>query len=515
MKIIFRFAEFVKATRGGGITLIAVVMGALSALAFAPFDAFPLLLLGLAVLVLLLDATARTDWKRAALIGWGFGFGQFLVGLHWVGYAFLINPDTHGRLIPFVAALLPGGLALFPMLVSLLYVRLRPNGVARIFLFAFLYGAAEFARGHILTGFPWNIPAYSWGALWGVVQSTAFIGAYGLSLLTLLIGASLVLLAERKPLLPAAMTILFTALWAGGEARLAYADAGTVPGVRLRIVQANVPQNEKYVQRYLLRNWQRLLELSGRPAARRPTHLIWTEAAPPFVLAREPVALREIGGILSRRTTLLTGAVRVERNPDGTQAPYNSFYVFAPDGRLADTYDKFHLVPFGEYLPFQSFMDGIGLTKVTGGPGGFAAGPGPRTIAVPGAPAAGPLICYEVIFPREVTGNPRPQLLINVTDVSWFGPAAGPRQHLLIARVRAVEEGLPIARAASTGISAVIDAYGRMRAYLPLDAQGALDAALPVALRETFFARYGALAIFLLFMFLGAASLVPSRHLRT
>lgn len=511
--VIASIAAFLKTASGWRRLLLAAAAGAASALAFPPFLLFPLLLLGYAALVLLLDGaiSGQRPLRDAALAGWAFGFGQFLVGLHWVGYAFLVDADAHAWEIPFVAMLLPGGLALFPSLAAFACARFPRQGVARIFLFTFMFGAAEFLRGHALTGFPWNLSAYGWGASPAVLQSAAFIGAYGLSLLTLLFGASLALLAERKVLLPAAMAIVFLGIWAGGMARLNAADDSVVPGVRLRIVQPDVPQSEKYQPQYVLRNWQRLLDLSRVHADARPTHIIWPEAAPPFVLLSEPIALMQVGDLVSSGITLLTGAVRIERNPDGGRAIYNSFFVFAPSGKLVATYDKFHLVPFGEYMPFQKTMDALGITKITGGMGGFDAGDGPHTFAIPHAPPASPLICYEIIFPGEVTAGPRPAWLVNVTDDSWFGPGPGPEQHLLTARVRAIEEGLPVARAANTGISAVIDAYGRVRESLGLGRMGALDAKLPAALQETFFVRFGSLATLLLFVLLGGATLWPLR----
>jgi apolipoprotein N-acyltransferase len=432
-----------------------------------------------------------------------------------VAYAFLVDPGAHAWEIPFVELLLPGALALFPAFAAFFCGAFWPTGPSRIFLFAFAFGMAEFFRGHVLTGFPWNLSAYGWAASLGVLQSAAVIGAYGLSLLTLLFGGSLALLAERprQLLLPATTTILFLALWAGGQARLAYADDSVVPNVRLRIVQPDVPQSEKYLPQYAARNWQRLVELSRVHGAVQPTHIIWPEAAPPFLLQREPAALGNIANLTANGTVLLTGAVRAERDDQGLRL-YNSFYIFGQAGTLLATYDKFHLVPFGEYMPLQKTMDAIGLTKVTGGPGGFAAGDGPHTLTIPNAPPSSPLICYEIIFPNEVTGSPRPSWLLNLTDDSWFGPGPGPEQHLLIARVRAIEEGLPIARAANTGISAVIDGYGRVRARLGLGHAGALDADLPVALDETFFVRFGPTIGMLLFLLTGVAALWQLRKRR-
>jgi apolipoprotein N-acyltransferase len=228
-------------------------------------------------------------------IGWAYGFGFFLVGLHWIGYAFLVDAKAHAWELPFAAILLPSGLALFYGIGSLICIRFWRAGAQRIFLFAFVFALIEWLRGHILTGFPWNLPAYGWGASLAVLQSASVFGAYGLSLLTLILGASFAALAREREKsarwLPAAMTVFFVALWADGEARLFNGSNATVPGVHLRIVQPATPQSEKYVQQYLLRNWRRLVDLSaapGAPAAVKPTHIIWPEAAPPFVLARVP-----------------------------------------------------------------------------------------------------------------------------------------------------------------------------------------------------------------------------------
>jgi len=196
---------------------------------------------------------------------------------------------------------------------------------------------------------------------------------------------------------------------------------------------------------------------------------------------------------------LMTGALRALRH-DGEVDYYNSFYVFAHGGQLLGVYDKFHLVPFGEYLPYEKFLTRLGLTKIVGIEGSFATGDGPHTLVVPGAPPVGPLICYEILFPGEVVGAQRPSWFVNVTDDSWFGPWAGPLQHLLVARMRAIEEGIPVVRAANTGISAVIDPLGRVRARLGLNRAGALDASLPAAIEPTPYARDGDYGFWLLML---------------
>ncbi|HEY4264540.1 MAG TPA: apolipoprotein N-acyltransferase [Micropepsaceae bacterium] len=507
-----RTAASLQRVRGFKRVAAAAGLGAMGALGFEPFRAFPLLLLSYAGLVLLLDGASASPrrLRHAFGIGWAYGFGFFLVGLHWIGYAFLVDAAAHGWEIPFVAILFPGGLGLFFALGAAgCMLRWRP-GVQRIFLFALVFAIVEWLRGHVLTGFPWNLPAYGWGASLGVLQSASVFGAYGLSLLTLLFGASLAILpgaSAQARWLPVTITLFFLALWADGELRLFTATDAVVPGVHLRLVQPDTPQSEKYVQRYMERNWWRLIDLSAAPAPIAPTHIIWPEAAPPFVLARAPGALSEIARLTGDSRVLLTGEVRIAGEGPAARF-YNSFAMFGPHGKLLATSDKFHLVPFGEYLPFESALRSIGLTEIAANTG-FSSGPGPRTFSVPGAPPMGPLICYEVIFPQAVTGDPRPSWLVNMTDDSWFGPNAGPMQHFLIARVRAIEEGLPIARAANSGISAVIDGYGRVQARLDLGLRGHLDSDLPIALPATPFARYGNFIMLALYVICAGAALWP------
>jgi apolipoprotein N-acyltransferase len=490
-------AALVRQLRGWRQIAVAFASGLFSAGGFAPFGIFPLLLLSLAVLVLLLDganAEERRVW-RSALIGWAYGFGQFLAGLYWVAYAFLVDPLQHAWQIPFVALLFPGGLALFIALACAISSFFWREGISRIFVVTVTYSLAEWLRGHILTGFPWNLPGYGWGGSLAVLQTVSWFGVYGLTLLTILFGVSLALLAERRraPLVPATMTILFFAFWAGGAFRLSAIPTQLVPGVRLRIVQPNVAQADKYLPSLRARHWRELMDLSRVIHGPPPTHIIWPEAAPPFLLGYVPQALADVAALTSGKTVLMTGAVRAEREPDARLLLHNSFYIFGHEGQLLATYDKFHLVPFGEYVPFPGMLHALGIDRLVNQPGSFASGDGPHTYAVPGAPPLAPLICYEVLFPREVTAQRRPGWLVNVTDDSWFGPAdsTGPYQHLLVARTRAIEEGLPLVRAANTGISAVIDPRGRITADLGVGHTGIVDAALPKPLAPTLFARTG------------------------
>ncbi len=496
---------------GGRAMVAAWLAGFASAFAFAPFELFPLLLLGLAVLVVLLDGefARKQPIRNSALLAWAFGFGQFLAGLYWVGYAFTVDAANHGWQLPFAIVFLTGGLALFPALAGTISGWLWRPGHTRIIIFAIAFAFCEWLRGHVLTGFPWNIAAYGWGASLAILQSVSVLGVYGLGFLTVLFAASLAELFS-VPLrwkFAAAMAALFALLWIAGSVRLSQSPTEAVPGVALRIVQPNVAEADKFKRYLALQNWERLLEPSTSPAKVKPTILIWPEAAPPFFLAREPVALQEIAHLTADKI-LLTGAERFEIGPDRTLRFYNSLVGFGRNGQVLFVYDKFHLVPFGEYVPFAGLLNRIGITKLTQGEQGFSSGDGPHTFALPGAPSVAPLICYEILFPGDVVGRTRPDWFVNVTDDSWFGPSSGPFQHLLTARVRAIEEGIPVARAANTGISAVIDPLGRTIATLPLDQRGVLDAPLPRSLAPTLYARLGDLAFWLIVAIGGAVGLV-------
>jgi apolipoprotein N-acyltransferase len=490
--------------------LLAFAAGAVSATGFAPLEFFPALLLGYAALVLLLDGVGARSVCRAAAIGWAFYFGQFLIGWHWIAYAFLIYPDANLWQLPAVP-LLPAGVALFGALACGVAILFWRSGPARIFIFAILMAAAEWLRGHLFTGFPWNLSAYGWGASLAVLQSASLIGAYGLSFLTILFGAALADLFSARWRMPAALLLLFAALWSFGTYRLAAAPPRDVPGVLVRLVQPAIPQAEKYVRPLLLRNWQRLMTLSVQPAQSMPTHIVWPEAATGFPVARSPGALEQIALLTARGQILMTGSDRVLRNADGFTA-YNSLYLFGPDGP-PKTYDKFHLVPFGEYVPFAKILSRIGITQLTMG-SGFTPGDHPHVLQAGTAPPVSPLICYEVIFPHAVVdpAEPRPGWMVNITDDSWFGPWAGPHQHFLIARVRAIEEGLPIARAANTGISAMIDGNGRVRAQLGLNKMGVIDSHLPMALAPPFYARFGDLIFLLLLISAAGVAFVVNRR---
>lgn len=507
-----RAGDFVCALSGWHRLAFAFAAGLISALGFAPFNFFPALLLGFAIVILLIDAAPEGHKIiSGAAVTWAFGFGQYTLGMHWIVFAFLIDPVGHAWQIPAVF-LLFAALALFQFAAGALASWLWRRGAARILIFALAYGLAEWLRGHILTGFPWNLPAYGWGASLAVLQSASWFGAYGLSLLTVLLGASLATLFYRKPdwKLPAIIATVFVLFFVGGSIRLASSKNEPVPGITVRLVQPNVPQAEKYDRQHVVRNWRRLIELSRAPGA--PSVIVWPEAATPFILEEQPLALEQVGDLAAGGKGLVTGALRREFSAEGTLRYFNSLYVFGNSGTLLHVYDKTHLVPFAEYLPFEQTLSELGLQKLTGIDGFFTPGPGPQALTLPGAGIVTPLICYEILFPGEVAADRRAGWFVNVTDDSWFGPWAGPRQHLLVARMRAIEEGIPVVRAANTGISAVIDAHGRITRQLGLGQMGFLDAPLPAAIAATPYSRFNSWIFWVLVCVLGACTGVLSRR---
>jgi apolipoprotein N-acyltransferase len=513
-----RVPTWVAELTGAKRALLAVFAGAFSGLAFAPVEAWPVMFISLGLLVWMLDgchaahSELRPRLRCAAIIGFWFGFGYFLASLYWVAEAFLVEPGRHAWLLPFVMTAMPAGMALFYAAATALAMLLWRPGGARVLALAIALGLAEYARGHVLTGLPWNLLGYALTGNEPMMQLAALFGVYALSLLAVLIFASPAAIFAPKgsglaaPKSATAMTVLLLlalALGYGwGEWRLAAADLATT-NLRLRIVQANIDQANKWRPENSAEIFTDYLDLTkssgSAPGLAGISLVIWPETAVPFLLADAPDALLAIGAMLPEGTALLVGAARLVDATDAQGAPapphiYNSLLVIDDKGQVVGSYDKIHLVPFGEYLPFQDILESLGFMQLTGVRGGFSAGTGPRLLSIPGAPQASPLICYEIIFPDDVTdAKQRPGWLLNITNDAWFGTSAGPYQHFHQARLRAVEQGLPVVRAANTGISAIIDPYGRVVAKLGLGKEGVVDGLLPQALSPTLFARRGQL----------------------
>lgn len=550
LRAIHRLAHDLGRLSGWRRWACAFLAGALSVLALPPIQFLPILFLTFPILVWLLDGidsaganavplSHRKMLRAAAAIGWWFGFGYFLLGLYWIGFAFMVEADKFAVFMPFAVVALPAGLALFIMAATMLARLFWWSGYRRIAVLAFFWTVFEWLRGHVFTGFPWNLIGDSLTASQGLMQWAALTGVYGLSLITVLIVAAPASFDPRNNtheesasasgqswLVPLGALAALLLLWVGGAARLGLAAPEPSVGpetTMLRLVQPNIAQTEKWKPESRLAILGEFLRMSAAPTPEAPQGLghksivVWPESALAIFLAREPYVLSAISRILPQGALLITGSVRGEPGPDSPpdtlQFFYNSLYAVNSDGRIVATYDKFHLVPFGEYLPFHRWLSRIGLHKLAKLQGSFDTGPGPVTLTLPGAPSASPLICYEIIFPGQVVSpSARPGWIVNVTNDAWFGTSSGPYQHLSQVRLRAVEQGLPVARAANTGISAVVDAYGRIVASKALNTGGVIDAPLPAALDPTPYSRFGDWILALMLATLGAVTLAFRRH---
>ena len=508
--------------------LIALLIGALSAFAFAPYSLWPLMPLAFAALC---ELVARaSSLRRALLVGWGFGVGQFCVGLNWIATAFTFQAAMPAWLGWIAVLLLSLYLAVYPMLAAGLAWRFgAERRLALVLALAGGWAITEWLRATMFTGFAWNpVGVALVDTPWR--ETSATIGTYGLSLLVVLAGGMLWLGARREwraPLVFAAIAALLLALPdpqvfderqeglttfdAAESSKAAEPPRSIDPGFvldraprRIRIVQPNIGQADKWRPGFEAVARQRLANLSQRPFDRNlgpPAVVFWPEAAVTDPLSDERVAAtpfiaaeraRVVGSTLPG-ATLVTGGLGLASSDGSTVAgATNSVFIIDSGGRLTGRYDKAHLVPYGEYLPMRPVLSAIGLSRLAPGDLDFADGPGPRSIALPGGGLMGLQICYEIIFSGEVVDRAnRPRFLFNPSNDAWFG-AWGPPQHLAQARLRAAEEGLPVIRSTPTGISALIDARGRLRQSIPLGTAGIIDATMPAAAAApTPFARGG------------------------
>lgn len=476
--------------------LLPLLAGGVSALGFAPLDLWPLTLAGVAALIVMIERAATV--RRAALAGWLFGVGQFAVSLGWIATAFTYQaalPAFMGWVTVVILAMFLGA---YPAAAAAL-ARAWPGGrLSRPPAFAAAWMLTEWLRGHLLSGFAWNPLGAAWLEAGAMAQGAAWVGALGLSgLLVVAAGIAVVVGgATRRRTVPTVWSYIYPlvliCLFAGASRPLLPSSA-PLTGPLVHLIQPNLGQEYKYddpvvhLETYLAQSRAAL-----GPPPHRQSIVIWSESAVLDLVAEQPQVRARLASILASGDLLLFGGSALIRNTDGSPAnATNSLYVLDSTGRLLDRYDKAHLVPLGEYVPARPLMSRLGLTRLTPGSIDFLPGPGPRTLALPGFPAAGVQICYEIIFPAMVVDEAhRPAWIVNISNDAWFG-AWGPPQHLAQARMRAIEEGLPVARATPTGISAVIDAHGRVVAQLPLHAAATLSQRMPPPLPPTPFGRFG------------------------
>ncbi|MEO0703160.1 MAG: apolipoprotein N-acyltransferase [Pseudomonadota bacterium] len=480
---------------------VAAAAGLATGLGQVPFALYPL---GMAGLLVLFWITAETDTPRRAFgLGWAFGTGYFALTLHWIVEPFLVDIARHGWMAPFALVLLAGGLALFWGVAGAVSCALGRTPLRFALIWPVALGLAELTRGYVFTGFPWAMLGYLWTETPALYWSR-LVGPYGVTVLTLALvaGAGLFLRGRRHAGWLAVPVAVFAAFALAG-ATLAPPDPAPEDRPVVRLIQPNAPQHQKWDPEFIPVFFRRQLEFTAAEAEAPPDLIIWPETAIPWPLGRADDALRFISDA-SGGTPVALGLLR----RDGTRA-HNAMAVVGAGGTVTALYDKHHLVPFGEYMPLGQIAAWAGINGLAAGDGfGYSPGPGPELVDLGALGRALPLICYEAIFPHNITGAPaRPDWLMHITNDAWFGQIAGPYQHLAQARARAVEQGLPVIRVANTGVSAVIDAGGRITQSLPLGEAGFIDAPLPPPGAPTLYSRTGdwPLAIALLIALAGLA----------
>lgn len=508
--------------------LVAFLAGALAVLGQAPYDFFAACFISFPLLVWLLDgATGEASGslfrrlRPAFAVGWWFGFGYFLAGLWWIGSALLVEADDFAWALPFAVIGIPFALAFFYGFATMVARLLWSSDIGRIAALAFGFGLTEWLRGFLFTGFPWNAIGYAAMPVPLLMQSVSVTGMIGMNVLAVFLFSLPALLAARRHLrLGAALFVALASAHVGfGYVRLTAPEKPAERSLDVRIVQPAVDLSEKWDASVRDRIFATLLGLSAKapdPGHGKPQLILWPETSVPFLFTERPDALTALGDMLADGQMLIAGVVREEGGSAAADSRYyNSVVAINDKGEIADAVDKVHLVPFGEYLPFADLLNRFGIAQLVAGPVTFAAGNERHAITLPGGIRALPFICYEVIFPDLVAVDATSaQLIVNVTNDAWFGDTPGPYQHFRQAQIRAVENGLPLLRAANNGISAVVDPHGRIVDALAINARGAIDVKVPIAGQTVVSSgqrRINGMLIMLLFALVGALLNVRQR----
>lgn len=488
-----RFVAYVILSSGLKRFLIALVAGALSSLSQPPFSIFAINFVTLSVLLLLVDG-ASGDPDRGFIgrrlpsfwVGWSFGLGYFVAGLWWTGAALLVEADEFAWALPLAILGLPAYLAIYYGLATFLARLIWTDGLTRLFALAAAFGLAEWLRATMLTGFPWNAIGYAMMPFPVMMQSVAITGSYAMNALAVLVFAAPALVLTRQGgRVAAGLAFVLLAAHLAYGALVLRGAAGAPEGARnVRIVQPMIDQAAKIDNRERTRIFEEHLKLTRekpKDGGKRPDYVIWPETSIPFIVTRNPDALVRIADTLEDGQILIAGAIRTENDGAGAQTRYyNSAYMIDSQGQIIGAADKVHLVPFGEYLPFERFWNRLGLSAIAAFPGGYSTAPRYQHLTTPDGTRFLPLICYEVIFPTEsAEAALSADAIVNLTNDGWFGYTPGPWQHFHQARVHAVEAGLPVIRNSNSGVSAIIDAYGRVVTGLDFGAVGIIDGQMP------------------------------------
>jgi apolipoprotein N-acyltransferase len=489
-----RLADRVILVWGFKRCLVAIFAGAIGVLALPPVGFFAAMFLSFTLLVWLIDGAASAPesgllgrlWPAFAT-GWLFGFGYFVAGLWWLGHALLIDSEEFAWALPLAILGLPALLAIFYGLAAALARIVWSDGMGRIAALAASFGLLEWLRSFVFTGFPWNAVGYGMMPVPLMMQSAHVIGLMGVTALSVFVFAAPALLGTRQGAAPgiALAALLLAAHLGYGAYVLRLQPQPAAPGDKrpvVRLVQPAIDQAAKMDndadRAEIFETHLKLSAAAPKNGGRKPDIIVWPETSIPFILTDNQDALTRIAETLDDDQILIAGAVRAEDTGPGTPVRYyNSIYVIDGRGQIIGASDKVHLVPFGEYLPLEELLNAFGIQNVVEMPGGFSAAASRHLLALPGGLKLYPLVCYEIIFPDEMTGDiAEANAILNITNDAWFGTTPGPYQHFQQARVRAVETGLPLIRDANSGISAIVNAHGEVVTGLGLNETGFIDA---------------------------------------
>ncbi len=473
---------------------LAVLAGAIGALAMPPFGIFAAMFLSFTLLVWLLDGltgnperSGTLNLRAAFVTGWLYGLGYFVAGLWWLGNALLVDASGFAWAIPLAVLGLPALLAIFYGFAAVVARFVWSDGMGRIAALALGFGLAEWLRGTVATGFPWNAIGYAAMPVPLMMQSSYVLGLFGVTALSVFVFASPALLGTRRGAVPGLLlaVVLSAAHLGYGAWRLYLAppETGEQRQVGVRLVQPAIDQAQKMENSDRIGIFEKHLALTAAPPAaghQRPDVIVWPETSVPFILTENPDALVRIGDVLQDGQVLITGAVRAEERGAGLPPRYyNSIYMIDDKGQILSASDKVHLTPFGEYVPFEDVLRRFGIEELISLPGGFSPASSRSVLTLPSGISFYPLICYEAIFPDEIAPDlAGANAILNITNDAWFGVTPGPYQHFLQSRLRAVERGVPLLRDANNGISASIDPFGQVVDGLTLNVSGALDTTL-------------------------------------
>ena len=468
---------------------LSFIFGAINALAMPPIGLFLILPISFSIFILL--TTSATNKRESFLIGWLYGAGYFIFSLYWVTYALFVDIANWWWLVPISLVIAPTILALYYGFIPLIAYRYKKNNDLHIIAICFAFALVEYLRGTLFTGFPWNLAGYSWHHFLPIMQINAYIGIYGLTLLTFIWSSYFVL---NNDFLKKIIIISFAISAILGTYRLSSTSISHYKNTAIRIVQPNIKQKNKWDPKYRYKNLEKLLDITRSPINNNLPikFVIWPETSTLYKLNESNKMLNITSASLPNNAIGIFGSMN-SKTLNAKQEIFNSVSFVSKKDKMITSYNKHHLVPFGEYIPFRKILGLTPFANAIAKLGDFSRGKGITTIDLgKNHPSPSPLICYEAIFPSQVTNRSnRPNWLINVTNDAWYGNSAGPYQHFEIVRVRAIEEGLPLVRAANTGISAIINPLGIIQSKLPLEEQGKIDALLAKPIAPTLFSIFG------------------------